>query len=347
MRISFLLGVLVLTSFLLHGQVKQGDLLMTSATNNSAMLSSSPLAVSSNGGSISRTTDEEGLIFAFLPTVGYALTDNLVAGIGVNLVLGRDTESESADGVSPYVRYYFVNQELWHLYAGGRVTFVLSDSDVRRVGRTLVSPTVGVGVALGEGLFLSPELSYVVNRDDSPVLLELKFDVLLPTRNRLRYANPYRYERGTWMLGTRMGRLAVSTPDNGRNLLKLSPEVHFFAANQLGLGLEFGTEISWAENLPTNSSVHGGISLRYVPVHDRTIDLFGQAGVHVESGGGTMSERLDLDGGALFHFNVGIGAMLFPRDYFALEAGLGGAHYPVSGFTEMALSGGVRIFPGR
>lgn len=347
MRLPFLLGALVLSTGLLFGQVRQGDLLLTPATSSSALLSASPLAISSSGGSISRTTDQDGFVFAFLPTVGYALTDKLVAGVGVNFVLGRDTESESADGLTPYVRYYFVNQELWHLYAGGRATFVLSDSDVRRVGRTLLSPTLGVGIALGEGLFLSPELSYVVNRDGSPVQLELKFDVLLPTRNRQRYASQYRYERGTWMLGTRMGRLGVSTPGNGRNLLQLSPEVHFFAANQLGLGFEFGTEISWAENLPTKRSVHGGLSLRYVPVHDRTFDLFGQAGVHVESSGGTMSELLDPDGGALFHLGAGVGVMLFPRDYFALEAGLGGAHYPVSGFTEMAFSGGVRIFPGR
>ncbi len=337
----------MLTTGLLYGQVKQGDLLLTPATSNAALLSTSPLAISGSGGSISRTSDENGIVFALLPTVGYAITDNFVAGVGVNLVVGRDTDTDSADGITPYLRYYLFNQELWNLYAGGRATIVLSNSDVRRVGRTLLSPTVGVGIALGEGLFLCPELSYLVNRDGSPVQLELKFDVLLPTRDRQRYASQYRYERGTWMLGTRMGRIAVSTPDNGRNLLQLSPEVHFFAANQLGLGFEFGTEISWAENLPTKSSVHGGLSLRYVPVHDRAIDLFGQVGIHVESSGGTMSERLDPDGGALFHFDVGVGAMLFPRDYFALEAGLGGAHYPISGFTEMALSGGVRIFPGR
>lgn len=345
MKSFFFLGALVLTTSLLYGQVRQGDLLFTPFSGSPALLSASPMAVSSSVGSISHTTGENGVVFAFLPAVGYAITDNLVAGVGVNFVVGRDTESESADGISPYLRYYVANRELWHVYAGGRVTFVLSDSDVSRVGRTLLSPTVGVGVALGEGLFLSPELSYVVDRDDSPVQLDLKFDILLPTRVRQRFASPDRYERGTWMLGTRMGRLLAAS--SGRSRLNLSPEVHFFAADQLGLGLEFGTELSWVENAPLKSSVHGGLSLRYVPLHDRRIDLFGQLGVHVKSAGEGLSEQLDPDGGALFHANAGVGAMLFPRDYFALEVGLTAAHYPVAGFTELALSGGVRIFPGR
>jgi len=350
MKPSFLMGALLLATGLLYGQVQQGDILLTPATGNSALLTASPLAGSSSAGSISRTTDEDGFVIAVLPAVGYAITDRLVAGVGFNLVVGRDSESaaESADGISPYLRYYFVNQELWHLYGGGKVTIVLSDSDVSRYGRALILPTIGVGVALGEGLFFSPEVSYAVNREKSPLQFDFKFEVLLPTQRRQRFASPNRYEKGSWMLGTRMGRLSIAaTDDGGRSLLQLSPEVHFFAADQLALGLEFGTEISWDNNVPVKGAVHGGLMARYVPLHDRTIDLFGQAGVHVQSSGSLLSERLDADGGALVHLDAGIGAMLFPRDYFALEVGLGAAHYPVSGFTEMAVSGGVRIFPGR
>lgn len=347
MQFLFLLGALLLTNGLLFSQLRQGDLILTPATGNPALLSAAPTSVSGSAGSVSLTNDDDGVVVAVLPAIGYAITNDLVAGIGVNVVVGRDAEEDSADGISPYLRYYIFNRELWHLYGGGRATIILTDSDVNRFGRTLLSPAVGVGVALGEGLFFSPEVSYAVNREGSPVQLELKFDVLFPTRRSSRFARSDRYEQGAWMLGTRMGELSAAVAGNGRNSLKLSPEVHFFVADQLALGFEFGTEISWAEDVRTSSNVHGGLSLRYVPVHDRVVDLFGQAGIHVASAGGYLPERLDPDGGALFHVGAGIGAMLFPRDYFALEAGLGIAHYPVSGFAEIALSGGVRIFPGR
>jgi hypothetical protein len=149
------------------------------------------------------------------------------------------------------------------------------------------------------------------------------------------------------MLGTQLGGLRGATANNNRSTVKLSPEAHYFVVSQLALGLEAGTTLSWKENGPTQSSAHGGLSLRYVPVHDQDIDLFGQTGIHFESAGGGLPERLDPDGGILFHVDGSIGALVFPRDYVALEVGLGIANYPVSGFTEMAFSGGIRIFPRR
>lgn len=347
MRSLTLTLLFVVITAALPAQIRKGDRVLTPYNESPTSFSTPPTAITSNVGGFFVSPGGESMVLNVLPQYGFALSDRVVVGaaLAVSISFGNDG---IAGGLSPFARYYVVNNPDLMVFGGLRGSISLNESNRFVDVSSSFQPHVGLGLPLSPGILFAPELGYTIIGRRNQVNLSLGFDFILGRNTREEELVWGNYGRGSWMFGTQLGGVGITERST---FLRFMPEAYYFLSRRFALGITAGTTLTRFEVTSRRIRAqqnHVGLTGRYFPVQGRHFDLFAHAGFQLEFDERNFGRRPtgDLLVDNLVIMDGGLGGLLFLRRNIALEAGVNLRVYPQLENFELGLSSGIRFFLG-
>jgi len=302
------LGIFVLFSLPLFGQIQKGDI---SLQGNLGL-----------GYQWSAAT-AEGVSLPINPSVAFMASDNwlLGASLGANVLPGDDLGDDGI--IQPFVRYYFnPESDRNNYFVGSSVNFIFSDGTQIDGGLS-----AGFNRFIASNLSLEATLGYAFG-DTNPsntVSAGLGLRSFLSNDNwQNRKSATSNLTQGSWLLGTSSVGLAVSGDFIN---LRISPNVGYFLTDRFVLGLNSG--FSYASTIDNDSnefnadgwSAQPFVRYYFPNQQGQRLVPFGQFGVGYASSNSSSENLFDINLNR-WSTHASIGANLFLAPNVAFEFSL-------------------------